>query len=438
MGSMMRSGFGFLFLMFLVTACAPAVPPPSPAATPTGAATPYPTATRPVVSPAPPGPVAPSIVTDQRMIFASWSPDSRYVAYWVAEKVNGPDDIRIAGKLNFVGVDGQKCTDDNLVIHRTWPEFSKLVVQRDQSLIVRTDRGLYQGTPCGSFTPIEGDFFPDLTVQRSPDGRSSAHISQTGSDQLSSVTVSFTSTATGSNLETVSWQESIYNQRTGPRWLNNDIFILGQTFDRGLIDYSVSQDRVGEVGLDFFHDRSICNPDACWIHTYADSRSGIFHILLLSTTHPRTLLYHSENGQVEDVLFKMAWPTHSRSPDLTGFSDDGKWLLGLNGPGDPYASQSGADYWTRPVDPSGSPLVLFNRDAPRAWGDLALESGWAALWDLSGIYLYSFPEGRLLEQAYIQGGTPQDEVWSPDARWLAVMGYDADGRQLLALWRPSL
>lgn len=305
-------------------------------------------------------------------------------------------------------------------------------------VVVQEESGWMHGRPCEeAFQSVAGaqslaGYFPDPGL--SPDG---AWVASRFFDIREGIVyneLTFTDTATDEALQTVQYQEeerigSWAEAGPGGAWLDNEAFLIPETFDQGPL-LVLSGQRVVQVLPELFGEEfQPCTPQACRLYQAygATGPAGARHILLSTqdmSSGARSLrLYHAEDEKVETLNLAAAWPQ--------AFSPSGNWLL-LDQDGN-YRS-----LWFRPVDPPGSPVQLFVDDLRGlAWSP---EDGRIAVTGPGEdqVRLLTFPQGELVG-AWSTPGYPYTSLasWSPQGDFLAVYGY-GHGEQESALFLLDL
>lgn len=347
--------------------------------------------------------------------FDLWSPDSRWLAYWVGERAdNRPAQLAFTDILS-----GQTCPhpeviaaslSDGNVYWQTDGRVAAFLSGQNKTL---------EGAPCTSFTPVENNPIPDLhrSVYLSPDGHYRAEVAILGWQE-----------------ELIYKEAKIYDLKTDqvvafvpfnggaaimsvPIWLTNQLFLIGKTLDQGILYVGLPGGQARRLLPDLLK-LDAENEDQIWrIDGYAEPAKGEYHLLLVGlngSTGSPLLLYHSEIGRLEEVPFYSAWFFTG-----TSFSPDGKWLF----VGDPLKKGKpgeSMDYWLRPVDPPGSAGVEITDN--RGAGGLSVAAEKMVFWKDSLIDIYSFPGSQLLNEVTLPGYIVNSTVWSPNGRWLLAAG----------------
>lgn len=258
-------------------------------------------------------------------------------------------------------------------------------------------------------------------------------------------TLTIADAAVGQTITTVSYVDSSNFRWAGQGWLNNELYLIGQTGDQGVLYVSLPEGRIGHLLPDFFGLAAREEEDVCLVDRQADPATGKYHLLLQLCEEGRglpLLLYHSELDQVEEVAFYFAWPFF----DSSSFTPDGQWLL-LGDPiekGEPGVS---INYWLRLVDPPGStaieiiPGVEFDglSGQGQQMAEIVAEavlhswmfcrlSGQAqqmAFCRDNSVRILSFPDGKLLGQWSTASYDVRYLWWSPDGNRAVATGFDA-------------
>jgi Tol biopolymer transport system component len=388
--------------------------------------------------------------------FDSWSPDSQWIAYWVGETAEGSP-----AHLTFVNVrTGSKCQHPEVSAQYgsgwvAWQEDDRVIAVLDQ------EGEAMAGSVCETFAPVEKPALLDrhVTVDTSPDGRYRAEtrLVRWEGEGGRYETLTIAGTATGQTIATVSYLTSSNFGWAGQGWLNDELYLIGQTADQGILYVSLPEGRIGHVlpdliGLDASEEEYVV-----YLCRQANPATGEYHLLLVrykdGTGRLPLLLYHSELDRVEELAFYDIGVNF----DSSSFTPDGEWLL-LGSPiaeGQPGPS---SNYWLRPVDPPDSvatkivPGVKFDESSGEAqkMAEIAAEavlgswtfggsSGQAekmAFYNGNSVRIWSLPDGRLL------GGwstrAPSYYVgylrWSPDGTLLAAGRFDTQTRHEEALF----
>ena len=430
----------YLFITLVLVACnSPALPPvilqsPSPppdteifeeTITPSETLAPLPTTTltpviteTPAITSIPIIEIKPFITPEgMRARFDSWGSDSLWIAYWLAEDEEAP------ASLTFTHVvSGETCQPEEVQAQSLGSDL--LLWQEDGSVIVLPSgfpQGALQGIPCGAFVPVEGETLPDPLTRTSlsPDGSYVAEEIIVQQEEAGfHIELQITEFGSGQSLHSMSYLLSRHFVFGGPKWLNNDYYLIGMALDQGLsgfLYYSVAEDRVSQVLPDVL---GLEAEKYVSLFTQTNPDDGTFHILVLSEDLP--LLYHSEFDQLEELPFAHVGNFADASGGLSLFSLDGKWLL--------LSQVVGGHYWLRSVDPPGSTSTELTY-----YGDVGgLSHNGQRLAFLHGksINIVSFPSGELLSQWHTSIYDIQNIWWSPDSNRFIALGHQSESNQI--------
>lgn len=388
--------------------------------------------------------------------FDSWSPDGEWIAYWRREGEDG-----FPAHLVFVHVDtGVTCWHEEVNAQSfapgqvIWGEDSRVAA------LVSEQGAALGGFVCDTFVPVDnpaaGDWSP--TVDISPDGRYRAETRLIGWDEGGGQYKRLTIVATAAEdiIVTIPYVDGANFGWADQGWLDNELYLVGQTAEQGVLYVSPSEGKVGHVIPDFFGLEARATEDGALVHSQVDATTGEYH-LLLQQWHPDTgklpaLLYHSELDRVEELAYYDAWPFF----DSSSFTPDGHWLL-LGSPvaaGQPGPTSS---YWLRPVDPPGSVAIEITARVDfdgfslaaqrmgqiaanivrRGWRFCGLSTATDRMIFCANDSVYAFsrsgavPLGRWVARSYNLSRAGQ-AWWSPDGKRTVVMGYPtAKGNEAL-------
>jgi hypothetical protein len=285
----------------------------------------------------PEGAFAPAspIATASVIRFAGWSPDSRWVAYWVSSQEdvdNSPPYSFPAGALHLANVEAdESCavpefmSQDGATIH--WSD--------DGAVIVGTVDGWFTGQPCQdkSYAPLADqapDDSPAPDPALSPDGLYRAVTALQSSD---GGFLTFETTLAASDetqpLQRVTWQidERLGDYGLGGEWISRNQFLVYETLTQGPLILDV-EGNVRPVLSELFSLHQVPSIlDEGGYSSRAIAAPGVepdtFHLLLagvgLEGNFPSVILFHAENELVETLPHRYVW--------WTPFSDDHQWLL---------------------------------------------------------------------------------------------------------------
>lgn len=375
-------------------------------------------------APVPLSSIKPLITSDGlRLRFDSWAPDSLWIAYWLGESEESP------ASLTFANFDsGETCQHDDVKAQDLGS--GRVIWQEDGSAtaILNREGEALGGVPCKTFAPVENVTLPDPYTREdlSPDGRYLAEriILEVEEQGFFHSELRITEIGTGRQIFSVPYIDSPHFIFGGPRWLSNELFLIGKTVDQGVLYYSVRDDRVGNLFPDILGLEARDEENVSVIQTQATPGTGEYHLLLEKWVDtPGSLLYHRELNQIEDLSSYRGASFTDASGGWSSFSPDGRWLLLLSdssGGEDP-------DTWLRPVDPPGSPPVQIADQASP--GGLSSNRQLMAFFRRGDIQILSFPDGRLLSRWAAPNYDLDRLWWSPDGNHLIAYGSPLESSQ---------
>lgn len=347
--------------------------------------------------------------------FGSWSPDSQWFAYWLAEDQESPASLFFANAIS-----GETCQAENVQAPSLgsdlllWREDGRVAVLPGGFL-----EGALQGIPCGAFAPVEDETLPDPFTRTSisPDGRYQAEETIGQQEEAGFHTeIQITDLTTDQSIYSMRYLISRQFVFGGPKWLNNDIYLIGMVLEQdfyGFRYYSVVKDQVSQLLPDLLKREG--EPLAS-LFTSTDAATESFHILIFSDSLP--LLYHSELDQIEELPYPVIWDFADASGGLDYFSPDGKWLL--------FSEVAGGHYWLRPVDPPGGSSNQL--DYYGVVGGLSPDGQKLVFLHGKSLAITSFPSGKLIGQWQVSYDL-QNIWWSPDSKRLIALGHQAASNQ---------
>lgn len=363
-----------------------------------------------------------------RLRFDSWAPNSQWITFWVGEA----DDL--PAYLAFANVNsGETCQHDDVKAQDLGS--GRVVWQEDGSAIAILNREgeAIGGVPCEAFASVDNVSLPNpySRVDLSPDGRHLAErIILELEEQAFHTELRVTEVGTGRTIVSVPYIDSPHFVYGGPRWLNDELYLIGMTVDKGILYYSVSDDRVGNVFPDLLGLAMNDEQNVSTIGVQADPTFGEYH-MLLGMSDQGALLFHSELDQAEELHF---YPGSfaDGSGGWRSFSPDGKWLLFLN---DTPVGNGEMDYWLRAVDPPSSAPVKIADQASS--GGLSSNGQLMAFFRQGNVLIVSFPEGRLLSRWQAPNYWLDRLWWSPDGSRLVTYGSHMEsGQEALFVIEP--
>ena len=376
-------------------------------------------------------------VTAPALRFDSWSPKSQWIAYWTGEAhEETPASLAFFNVLTSETCSPAGVLADDLTSGRV------LCQQENRVIVVLNDEGLaMKGAPCELFKPTENVIHPDTSITFSLDGHYRAEKTYSPEGQLVAYTVTITDITTGQPVVTFSWEASIYLSASEPGWLNHELYLIGQTYQDGIVYLSLPDGQSHDLFTDLMGLTSFDN-ETVWLVFYTTNPiTGVYHILLQWQGAPTyenwspLLLYHSELAQVEELSFYGVRSFGGYGS--WGLSPDGQWLI-VGNPvedGDP-ANDTGEDYWLRAVDPPGSEAVQFSGRG--GLGELSSNGQMMAFVRAASVIdILSFPDGQFLSQWHTVGYHLDRMWWSHDGTHLVVQGFpDASDQEALFLIQP--
>jgi hypothetical protein len=411
-----------------------AVPPtathtPTPLPTATGTPLPTPTATA--------TPVIPHLyVRGAHISVGDWSPDSQWLPYWLStdDDLAGLDAYTNPGATLHLLHSGSKESCALTQFQRAPGGQMSLDWTDDSSLIVRDGENevQWQGQPCqpDSFVqlaePPPPPAEPYESRRVSPDGRFrvTLELEAEETDHWRTLLTTIRDEA-GAEVTAVTWrtQASFQEGNPGGNWLSPTQFLIRHAEDGPLLLDTNRPGQVSNVQLDLFGlarpapDRGVAaipgpTPDS-------------FYLLLLSNRSltAQIQLFHASSGLVETLpYYRFAWPP---------FSPDGQWLL-------LYESDAN-DLWTRRVTDVDGEWRLLGKEVSNnlRWNE---DGTGVALSQFRQVTWQAFPEGEIVGQWSTDPYESLASGWSPDGRFLVVMGLPESSwyRQALFLFeRPG-
>lgn len=358
--------------------------------------------------------------------FAGWSPDSRWVAYWVSSQQDVDDAWAHfpAGTLHLANVEtGESCAvpefimrDEPITVH--WSD--------DGAAIILTAEGTFTGRPCqeepfaalAGHTP-QGSPTPDPAL--SPDGRYRAATALQSSENG---ILTFETTLAASDetqpLQRVTWQidERLGDYGLGGEWISRNQFLVYETLTQGPLILDVEGDvrPVLSELLGLQKVPSILDEGGYSLRAIAAPgvEPDAFHLLLtgvgLEGNFPSVILFHAESELVEILPHRYVW--------WTPFSDDHQWLL-MDERSDVGGYESHAISIRRVEDvggewrqlASGVDAVLWSAD----WREMAFSDEEIVTWQ-------TFPDAQIIGRWDAGQFSTRPVAWSPDGRFLVTEG----------------
>lgn len=344
--------------------------------------------------------------------FDSWSPDSRWIAYWFSESEYDK------ATLAFWDIESeQNCNHENVQADDIWSGWTKW--QDDGRIYVGSGGNdqIVFGLPCSPFS--SSDQFqpsdPRTSTTSSPSDKYSATLEIyriEGPTFFSKLSI--TDNVSNEVVFSFEFLDGPHDFYVGPRWLNDELYLIGQTLDQGLLYYSSAQNDIGPVFPDIVALPTSEEVNITQISVHMDPLAENFH-LLFEMNDQGTVLYHSETGETE-VLEDYSFAYFDDG--LGGwwsFSPEGTWLALSKQDAN---QESQADMWYRALDPPGSLATRFmflGSSAPSA-----AETINVGTFRQGYLELFAFPEGAQLGE------------WSAPRYWLDYRWSSPDGTYFVA------
>lgn len=368
------------------------------------------------------------LVEASRLRYADWSPDGHWVVFW-ARSEEGLWLGLIAPAT------GELCTHQGLPAGAladgevAWDGDALRVTVGDVAL---------RGDPCGRLEADTAGARAATEGEISPDGRYVGRVESEQNGQYRHYTATIIRQADGAELATARWTASIHAIVRGPRWLDDDRFLLGPDLGSGILYLSGADGQVHNLMTELFGRVASPVVRVRPVHTGPTLTGAGRHILVgAGELGTPSLLYHPERRAVEELPFSS--PRWWDADDVIapyGFSPDGQWLL-LGDPVDaPPRQREGADNWLRAVEAIGEPAVLMSDRL--AVGALSPDGSRLALFDDRAITVVAFPDGGQIGRWTIDGFHLEPLGWSPDGSSLIAIGRSSGrpGAESLFLIQP--
>jgi hypothetical protein len=396
---------------------------------------------------------AQSLLTASEIRFDSWSPGSVWFAYWsdddhikVGEYEEGPAP---AAALRFFNtVTGQTCTHNNIVSVESG---QRLRWQSDVSAIILLhDQEPTRITPCGSAIPTTYTELP-LSQSVSPHGRYAANtdvvVPNIGCPYYAAVTT-LSDTMTDEILITYEWKAYCTEGEVGSggEWITENKFLINDIKDGSPVILQANGQVIPVItevfGLTSDTEAEVQGEIKEIFHVAwgAQIQSGEYHILLFSKIEDNRFwavkLFHSETGQVEDLnIYAHSWGAQ--------FSPDGRSFI-IWGAFEEAEVFGGSYDWLRLVDPPGSEFQWMEADFyERAWSPngefMAVAtytkdaSGQAATDDFI-LRILRLSDQQVIATWHTNELKPYPAGWSPDGKWLVVVGHETERDRGVALY----
>jgi hypothetical protein len=360
--------------------------------------------------------------------FEGWSPDSRWLAYWLSSQEDVDHQLPGAmpgGTLHFADVaTGQTCAAPQF--HSETDQAACVDWVVDGRVVVVMGGQAFQGAPCQSkpfaaladYAPA-GEAPPGPAL--SPDGRQRAATALVSSANgvLTFQTI-LTDTVEMRPVQSVRWQidERLGDYGLGGQWVSRTQFLIYETLDKGPLLVDVQRGTI-PVLTDLFGMNaipSILGEEAYSLHATAapSVEPDMFHLAISGVgsegNFPPVRLYHAESELVETLPYQKVW----------GFSAKYKWLFLYEGV-DQAGHEIGYNLWARRLEDTGGAWRLL---APAF--DYLLwqtdESEMAFTQNETSVVWQTFPAGEPLGRWHTDRYWVLPLAFSPDGRYLALVG----------------
>lgn len=403
-------------VLFLTEACA--IPNSSRVIIQTITHTPYPTGTLSlhIIEP---------LVNSPRLRFDSWSPDSRWIAYWFADGDNLP------AHLAFVEAQSGKVCEHEEVDSVDIFSGNVLWVEGNTPITVQNSgKVAFSGVPCETFPSVDSSaIFEKEEGRLSPNGRYRADtsVSDWEGELIHNVTT-ITEISTDQIVASLKWDGSPHAWAESG-WLNNELYLVGLDVDRGALYVSAPEGKVGSV----VHDLMGLNVQnvgyVTHVARYTNLATGEYHLLFELWNGPPgspLLLYHSELDIVEELPFYRSWIVNG-----SGISSDGEWLF-LSYPASKLSDEI-PDFWIRALDPPDRTALKLAEG--KGFAGFSEESSKMVFVDKGVVDILDFPGGETFGIWQAPGYQIDRAWWSSDGKYLAVQGFgiESDSQTLFVI-----
>jgi hypothetical protein len=430
-----------ILCLFLLVGCGQATPEPAATVTPTATILPTFTAVPPTIAPTDtptplptatsPPPATPTATatpdlpelqaTGSYILVDGWSPDSQWLAYWRSsrEDVNNIQPYTSPGGTLFLlnGLTGQIC--DMPHFHTTAAGTITLSWEVDNTLIIHEHEAnqKWHGQPCqpGSFQLQNEPPDPPPAMAAdpvSPDGRFYIQTELLGSVNTVLSYSTVLSKSGGNDLDLVTeiaWRgyQALGDIELGGEWISPSQFLIRYTLDEGALLLDGEQPGVVLPVHQEIFGLALPSPDRNIIPAPGDTADSYRLLLLPGHSQETVKLYHADRDLLETLPFDNHW--HPL------FTPDYEWML--------LRDSASNEVWTRRVADVGGEwqrvatnpgLIRLNPDATET-----------AVRSRGGLYILwqTFPDGELVGAWPIAPYTAIDASWSPNGRFLVVVGH---------------
>ncbi|HUF38989.1 MAG TPA: hypothetical protein VMN57_10730 [Anaerolineales bacterium] len=378
------------------------------------------------------------IVIAPLLEFVEWSPDSQWLVYRTFNEDEKAEMYIIMqgfadtpGTVYFFNTqNSQTCPYPHPVAREAYR--SSIAWLSDGKVLVREyDGTIRAGTPCtDDFAAVDdvaeiSNLFFDPDVSPQGNYRVITSVVERTDEPSGGVMLSLVTTIenlnTGEIENTFEWQRwEEFGLGSVGEWIRDDLFLIYHTFDKGPLLVQVGQSVVEIVPELFMQSLHVtCDEEPCEVALWSEASSDVdtnnYHILLYGAgvvgNYPRLWLYHSEDGQIEELpLREMWWP---------GFSPDGAWLLLKE-------LDEQDSIWIRPVEAVGEdvwqfPPSGFNVQALSDTGE-KMVFGIQNLGSENLVSVFTFPEGVETGSWSIEHYTPHFIRWAPNGNFVVIHG----------------
>jgi hypothetical protein len=342
------------------------------------------------------------------------------MAYWHGTDASG----ELPAYLAFVNVaSGEVCSHPEVKAQNLWG--GDVIWQgRNVLAVLSPDNDAWSGLPCSFFTMLDDYRAMDARAVTSPDNHYQAETATLGwTDELMHNVTTITELTTNQPVIEATWDGSPHAIQRGPQWLTNELYLIGQTVDQGVLYLSATNGRgkIGNVLTDFFAlETDNKNEDFWWVFTHVNRDTDEYLILLRNlggASGSPLLLYSSQSGHVEELHFDTTW-SFGEVSDGSPFSPDGQWLfVGRHN----SEGNSAADSYSFYKINSGD---VFAAEVAKGLSGGWLSSDMAKItfFDADNIYVFDFPPHTLLSQWKASDYELEPIEWSPDSQHVIAKG----------------
>ena len=392
------------------------------------------------VAPDAAGALVKPLVTAPYVRFDNWSPDSRWLAYWLSSQADVDSQFPYAmpgGTLHFANVQtGETCAAPQF--HPATDRQALVEWSEDGAAVVLMIDEVFKGLPCQAgpfallpdYTPAEQGR-PDPAL--SPGGRyqaATALLSSSENGVLTFETI-LTDTVEMRAVQSVRWQISdrLGDYGLGGEWASPTQFLIYETLAHGPLLIDVDQGVIPAL-TDLFSLQeipSILNsPEGYGLEAQVapGPEPDTYHLVVsgvgLEANFPPAMLYHAKSGVVEILPYRDVW----------GFSTRYEWLF-LYETVEHEGYESGYHLWMRRLEDVGDDWRLI---APKQdhvlWS--ADEGQMAFTQNETALVWQTFPAGEPLGRWDTSPYSARPEAFSPDGHYLVLVS------NLPGLWQYAL